>query len=352
MEKDELEPPSYHESAAATQPIEQLSFDGTAGEDVTFFLRGVTRAAFAQGHGSDNSWIAQYVETCLGGEALRWFSSLDEDTRSDFGKLREAMLKRFDLAAGASIPGILVQASSSLMSFFRPARASQSSSPQSAHRRSLTPDGTPSRSTIDGAHSAASASLFDNPSPSFPLDRKTATDLPSVGSFATSKLGRIKVIRPVDGHVIGYCSRDDLDRFHLWRSLVTDASEALVVERCPPKRSGHLGTIDLKIHATVSLRDGRGGREGDLLPSCHTEQDQEDLTLRLTYQSSAAGQGGFLGVVQNDDRSTISWTLTKCNQGMVIELRTTILPTLIGTVLDVLSFVRPSLRTYKPSKGG
>ncbi|KAG9037212.1 hypothetical protein FRB95_006465 [Tulasnella sp. JGI-2019a] len=110
---------------AGSPVVEVLTFSGRPDEDVTLFLQNVKRIAFAQGRQKDEGWLADYVETCLAGAALRWFSEL-EDTAGDqsWKVLRRAFLERFEPVANpqpsAAAPG------------------SSSSSP-SASARSLVP---------------------------------------------------------------------------------------------------------------------------------------------------------------------------------------------------------------------
>lgn len=85
-------------------PLETLTFDGRPTEDVTLFLRDVQKIAFAQGRQTDDDWKVQYTETCLVGEALRWFSGLDDEPLRSWRNLRLAFLERFESTTLAPEP--------------------------------------------------------------------------------------------------------------------------------------------------------------------------------------------------------------------------------------------------------
>lgn len=67
----------YDRSSSAL--LEQISFEGRDGEDVTHFLRDVKRVAIAEGQQRDDQWLIDYAESCLAGPALKWFLGLDDD---------------------------------------------------------------------------------------------------------------------------------------------------------------------------------------------------------------------------------------------------------------------------------
>ncbi|KAG8993511.1 hypothetical protein FRB94_013262 [Tulasnella sp. JGI-2019a] len=75
--------------------LERITFEGKDTEDVTLFLQNVKRIAFMQGRQRDDGWLADYVETCLSGEALLWYIPLDEDFKRNFSLLRIAMVEHF-----------------------------------------------------------------------------------------------------------------------------------------------------------------------------------------------------------------------------------------------------------------
>lgn len=76
--------------------VEDLVFEGKAGEIVTAFLQKVKRVAFSQGRQRDDEWQVDYLKTCLSGAALVWYDGLEEKARGDYKSLRSAMLQRFD----------------------------------------------------------------------------------------------------------------------------------------------------------------------------------------------------------------------------------------------------------------
>ncbi|KAG9038536.1 RNA helicase [Tulasnella sp. JGI-2019a] len=76
-------------------PLEHITFDGKVSEDVTLFLQSVKRIALAQGHQRDNDWMVDYVEACLTGDALEWFSRLDDETLHSWKAVRNAFLERY-----------------------------------------------------------------------------------------------------------------------------------------------------------------------------------------------------------------------------------------------------------------
>ncbi|KIO27398.1 hypothetical protein M407DRAFT_23332 [Tulasnella calospora MUT 4182] len=55
----------------------QPLFRGTSGEEAEKFVKMVYRRARDAGKQGDNRWIMEFVPTCLAGDALRWYASLD-----------------------------------------------------------------------------------------------------------------------------------------------------------------------------------------------------------------------------------------------------------------------------------
>ncbi|KAG9011879.1 hypothetical protein FRB94_007315 [Tulasnella sp. JGI-2019a] len=75
---------------------ELLSFTGDVeGEDVSVFLRDVMRVAYTQSQSRNNDWLVYYIQMCLSGTALKWYTSIDEGIQDDFRRLRVALLERF-----------------------------------------------------------------------------------------------------------------------------------------------------------------------------------------------------------------------------------------------------------------
>ncbi|KAG9039731.1 hypothetical protein FRB95_007158 [Tulasnella sp. JGI-2019a] len=88
-------PGSTGSDSGHTVPLEHITFDGQGSEDVTVFLQSVKRVALVQGRQRDDDWMVDYAEASLTGDALRWFSDLDEGTLRSWRTVRNAFLKRF-----------------------------------------------------------------------------------------------------------------------------------------------------------------------------------------------------------------------------------------------------------------
>ncbi|KAG8916108.1 hypothetical protein FRC01_003372 [Tulasnella sp. 417] len=71
------------------------NFSGYPEESVADLIQSVQRHAFEQDRSTDDRWISVYLGTCLSGEAMIWFSGLDEKTRNNWTKLRKALVNRF-----------------------------------------------------------------------------------------------------------------------------------------------------------------------------------------------------------------------------------------------------------------
>ncbi|KAG8895473.1 hypothetical protein FRC00_007432 [Tulasnella sp. 408] len=82
-------------------PFAYIWFGGTPGEDVQSFVDSVQRTAGSQNRQADDAWIVQYVEKCLSGDALLWFSGLEGETKRTWSRLREALIQRFPPSARA-----------------------------------------------------------------------------------------------------------------------------------------------------------------------------------------------------------------------------------------------------------
>ncbi|KAG9026201.1 hypothetical protein FS837_004691, partial [Tulasnella sp. UAMH 9824] len=84
--------------------IKWMSFSGSPGESSGDFIQAIQRVAFQQGHGRDDRWIADYIATCFNGDALHWYSELDDETQDSWKKLRTALLRRYSAASPSSAP--------------------------------------------------------------------------------------------------------------------------------------------------------------------------------------------------------------------------------------------------------
>ncbi|KAG9032261.1 hypothetical protein FRB95_001657 [Tulasnella sp. JGI-2019a] len=87
-----------------TTSLEFLAFNGNNHEDVTLFIRDVKRIAMTHNRQRDADWLMDYVETCLGGNAMRWFVKLDKDAMKSWDTLRDALLQRFGSPPPQYIP--------------------------------------------------------------------------------------------------------------------------------------------------------------------------------------------------------------------------------------------------------
>lgn len=80
-------------------PIESLTFGGETFEDVTVFLGAAKRVAILQGRLDDDGWILNYIESCLRGDAMRWYDSLASSIPRPFAQwsdVRRLFLSRFN----------------------------------------------------------------------------------------------------------------------------------------------------------------------------------------------------------------------------------------------------------------
>lgn len=70
-------------------------FYGGSGEEAEIFVRTVCDKAIDEGKQEDNRWAAIYASSCMAGEALRWYTSLDSDTQENWKKLQHAVLAQY-----------------------------------------------------------------------------------------------------------------------------------------------------------------------------------------------------------------------------------------------------------------
>ncbi|KAG9038158.1 hypothetical protein FRB95_002598 [Tulasnella sp. JGI-2019a] len=75
--------------------VDWFYFSGAPSEDVLLFAQAVHQASFAMGPLEDDAWMARYAYGCLKGTALRWYESLEPDTKESWSNLRQAMIERF-----------------------------------------------------------------------------------------------------------------------------------------------------------------------------------------------------------------------------------------------------------------
>ncbi|KIO26926.1 hypothetical protein M407DRAFT_196371 [Tulasnella calospora MUT 4182] len=75
--------------------MDDISFSGTDGLEAEKFIRAVRKVAFSQGKIEDPRWMAQFASICLEGNALRWHTTLDNETKNDWALFESALLKQY-----------------------------------------------------------------------------------------------------------------------------------------------------------------------------------------------------------------------------------------------------------------
>lgn len=81
-------------------------FHGRNSEEAEKFVHMVFRRARESERQQDNNWIIRYVPTCLAGDALRWYSSLDPEVQGNWRLLQQAIWIQWpEKAPQASSPG-------------------------------------------------------------------------------------------------------------------------------------------------------------------------------------------------------------------------------------------------------
>ncbi|KAG9007633.1 hypothetical protein FRB94_014151 [Tulasnella sp. JGI-2019a] len=193
----QLDPPT------ARDLTDYLSFDGADNEDVTHFVRQVKRIALAQGRQRDQAWMFDYAESCFGGIAIRWFDQrqTEGEPLASWDALRHALLNRFESPSSKCVP--------------QPVPAARA--PQFAEG--------PLRSD------SGSDILFVEHEPSTKPVQK----------------GRIRVIRYVDGLMLGYFRVDLVAKYARVLCDVVEASRASIFECTTPEvdaKSTYLKLID------------------------------------------------------------------------------------------------------------
>ncbi|KAG9036637.1 hypothetical protein FS837_001640 [Tulasnella sp. UAMH 9824] len=81
----------------STNEPDYLEFRGKDLEECEQFIAAVNKQARAQGKFRDDQWIADLVGASMAGDALIWWSSLDDQTQESWKLLRKAMLSRYRL---------------------------------------------------------------------------------------------------------------------------------------------------------------------------------------------------------------------------------------------------------------
>lgn len=81
--------------SASRNPVTWLTFTGSPDQSGADFAQAIQRFAFQNHIDRDDEWVARYVATCFTGNALLWYSDLDEDTQNSWRRLRAALLRRY-----------------------------------------------------------------------------------------------------------------------------------------------------------------------------------------------------------------------------------------------------------------
>ncbi|KAG8899491.1 hypothetical protein FRC00_001355 [Tulasnella sp. 408] len=79
----------------STNGPDHIEFQGKDLKECERFIAAVNKHAHAEGKFWDNQWIAEFVAIRLTGDALIWWSLLDEETQGSWRLLRQAMISRF-----------------------------------------------------------------------------------------------------------------------------------------------------------------------------------------------------------------------------------------------------------------
>ncbi|KAG9039868.1 hypothetical protein FS837_000894 [Tulasnella sp. UAMH 9824] len=80
---------------SSTDSRDDICFTGTDGLTCHQFIRAIREHALEAEKQQDNRWIADYASIRFGGEALKWFETLDDETQIDWKLLRRAILVRY-----------------------------------------------------------------------------------------------------------------------------------------------------------------------------------------------------------------------------------------------------------------
>lgn len=94
--------------AASTVPW--ITFGGLPTESSSAFVQSVQRVGFQQGKGRDDGWMAEYAATCFEGDALTWYSELDDEIQDSWKKLRANVLRKYPHVTGVGTPMPLLSA--------------------------------------------------------------------------------------------------------------------------------------------------------------------------------------------------------------------------------------------------
>ncbi|KAG9024727.1 hypothetical protein FS837_005219 [Tulasnella sp. UAMH 9824] len=74
---------------------DQPQFQGKDATECEDFITAIVKLAFAQGKQRDDQWMADFAATCMVNNAMRWWSTLDEEVQGSWKLLRHAMLSKY-----------------------------------------------------------------------------------------------------------------------------------------------------------------------------------------------------------------------------------------------------------------
>ncbi|KAG8878154.1 hypothetical protein FRB97_002748 [Tulasnella sp. 331] len=225
------------------EPAMRPTFSGKQDEDVAVFIHNIQRVAFAMGKQRDNDWQADYASTCLLGNAMRWYSELEDDeTRYSWTLLRRALSQRFPLP----VPDMAVESATASM-----ASPSIDDAPPAYGSTVQSPDDT--ESVVSFTPSSLLPQLNSSSRNSWNVteadDQFAASDLseqrrhsailsaapfvPELPSWATfnytPRKGRLRMNLACDGSFIGYVPKDVTGKSKYPGRFPQNAVDALVV---------------------------------------------------------------------------------------------------------------------------
>ncbi|KAG8903900.1 hypothetical protein FRB99_002600 [Tulasnella sp. 403] len=72
-----------------------VTFQGRNSSEAQDFIRKVYEHAAARNKLADNQWIADYASSCLQGEALTWYETLNPSVRRDWGQFQVVLVQHY-----------------------------------------------------------------------------------------------------------------------------------------------------------------------------------------------------------------------------------------------------------------
>ncbi|KAG8904272.1 NADH-cytochrome b5 reductase [Tulasnella sp. 403] len=75
--------------------LDDPTFCGQDGTDCTAFINAIKKKARAEGKLRDNGWMVDLMSVSLIGDALRWYSTLDNGVKDDWQQLEQALLSKY-----------------------------------------------------------------------------------------------------------------------------------------------------------------------------------------------------------------------------------------------------------------